>query len=223
MKYKFVLLIIIFLCSCKSLPIIQPLDAVSAAHDKKSCSNLFPEGNWQFIHSIEATMPNKKKAFIIGITDISSASRKLDVVMMTIEGLVLFNAEYDHELKIKKAISPFDSKEFASGLVEDIKLIFFKPVGTIEKTGYLKDGSRVWRYRDEKGFVIDVEFKKENTCEIRKYNNYHKIIRLVKTSSIFKKEFKSKDGISQTIELIATGKSKYSLILDLIGSKKLKD
>ncbi|MBW1641354.1 MAG: hypothetical protein JRJ76_00805 [Deltaproteobacteria bacterium] len=223
MKYKIFVLIILFTCSCKSMPAIQSFNQTSDKFDQKLCSHLFSEGKWQFIHSIESTMPNQKKTFILGITNISSRDKKIRVLMMTIEGLVLFDAEYDQELKINKSIPPFDSNEFASGLIGDIKLIFIKPDGEIVQSGYLKDGSRICRYRDNKGFVIDTNFNQDNTWAIRKYTRNNRLIRMVQTVSILEKQSKHKTFLPQKIELIAYGKHKYSLRMDLIEAKQISD
>jgi hypothetical protein len=217
------LMIGLLFCSCKSLPIIQPFDKPLDVKDKKLCSMPFVEGKWQFIHSIEATMPNRKKAFLIGITNISSTDKKISTVMMTIEGLVLFEAQYDTQIKINKGVPPFDSKEFAMGIIEDVKLMFFRPEGKIEQIGYLKDGSRVCRYRDESRFFTDINIDLKKTWEIRKYNNYRRMTRLVNADTINVEKSNRKSEIPQKIELFAYGKHKYSLVLNLIEAKQLPE
>ncbi|MCJ7772673.1 MAG: hypothetical protein MUP22_06020 [Desulfobacterales bacterium] len=223
MKRRMFPLIILLVCSCQSLPMIQPFDKSSDEKEQEMCSIFFPKGKWQFIHSIEATMPDKKNAFIMGITNISSSTREIRIVMMTIEGLVLFDAEYKGEIKINKGISPFDSYNFANGIIEDVKLIFLLPEGRIDQAGYLKDGSHVCRYKDDEGLIVDINYKQDSTWEILKYNHYNKITRLVKTDSIIEKQGKQKSVIPQKIEMNAYGNHKYLLILDLIKAKLLSD
>jgi len=223
MKHRIFVLIILFTCSCQSLPAIQSFNQTSDKFDQKLCSHPFPEGTWQFIHSIEAAMPNQKKAFILGITNISSRDKKIRVLMMTIEGLVLFDAICDQELKINKSVPPFDSKEFASGLIEDIKLIFIKPNGEIAQSGYINDGSRVCRYRNNEAHIVDLYLNRDNTWVIKKYTSNNRLIRIVKTVSILKKQREQKSFIPQKIELIAYGKHTYSLRMDLIEAKQISD
>ncbi len=53
MKYINLLLsILLFTISCSSIPKLVEDPAA-----QMSCGLPFPKGNWQFIHSIEATMP----------------------------------------------------------------------------------------------------------------------------------------------------------------------
>ena len=223
MKRRIFPLVILLICSCQSLPIIQPFDKFSDVKELKMCSIFFPKGKWQFIHSIEATMPDKKNAFIMGITNISSSTREIRIVMMTIEGLVLFDAEYKGEIKINKGISPFDSYNFAKGIIEDVKLIFLLPEGRIDQAGYLKDGSHVCRYKDDEGIFVDINYKQGSAWEIIKYNKYDKITRYVKTISDIDKKSKHYSLIPQKIEMKAYGKHKYSLTLDLVKSEQLSD
>lgn len=157
----------------------------------------------------------------MGITNISSETREIKVVIITIEGLVLFDAEYNGEVKIHKSISPFDSKEFANGLMDDIRLIFYKPEGRLDHIGYYTNGLRVCRYKDDEGFVVDINFNKGGSLEIRKYNKYNRLIRLVTIASINGKQRKNKAAIHQKIELIGYGRQKYTLMLDLIEAKRL--
>jgi hypothetical protein len=221
MKRHLFLLIILSLCSCKSLPVIQPFDTSSNQFNRQLCSDLFPKGKWQFIHSIEATMPNNKKAFVLGVTRIDSRENKVSVIMMTIEGLVLLDAQYNQELRINKAIPPFDSNEFASGLIEDVRLIFFKPDGRMIQSGYLKGASCVCRYIDNEEYIVDLYLNQNKTWEIKKYNTYNKLIRRVKAFSILEKQGKLDTRIPQRIELFAEGDHAYSLQMDLIEAKQI--
>jgi len=221
MKRYLFLLVILFICSCRSLPAIQPIGNSLHQFNTQLCSDLYPKGKWQYIHSIEATMPNKKKAFVIGITNISSKDRTINVLMMTIEGLVLFDAKYVKELRIKKAIPPFDSTEFAAGLIEDVKLIFFKPDGMTVQSGYLKDGSNVCRYRDAEDYIIDLYLDQKTEWEIKKYNKHNKLIRHVKSVPITEKQGTNRTSIPPRIELIGFGKHTYSLQMDLLQEKEL--
>ena len=79
------------LSSCGALPEIVPVSPSEASAIRQQCLMLFPQGKWQFVHSIEASMPGGRQTIMIGVTRISSVDKTIHCVMMTIEGLVLFD------------------------------------------------------------------------------------------------------------------------------------
>ena len=161
--------VLLFINSCASLPEMYPAGGPAASEIHAKCSAPFPQDKWQFVHYIEATLPGGKKGFVMGITVISPMTETIECVIMTLEGFVLFDAQYDQGLMINRAISPFDRIEFAKGLMEDIRLIFFKPDGPFVGSGILEDGSPVCRYKNFEGRVIDIITFPDNAWEIRKY------------------------------------------------------
>jgi hypothetical protein len=88
----FLLCTSLFIISCSRLPNIYPADGSAQLQLHKKCRHLFPTGNWQFFHTIEVTMPGGKKSVVTGLTVISSKDKTIRSVIMTIEGLVLFDA-----------------------------------------------------------------------------------------------------------------------------------
>lgn len=221
MKKVIIIFTIILICSCKSLPAIQPVPTESLTDNNRNCYCPFPEGNWQFIHSIEATMPNGKTAVIIGITNIYSRTGEIKTVIMTIEGLVLFDAEYDKQIRVHKSISPFDTVDFAEGLMKDVKLIFLHPEEGKQQNGYLENGSFVCRYYTENG-VLDIILHEDKTWEIKKYNHHNKLIRSVKTTSVSSNQM-ARGIIPEEIELTSNEKHNYSLMLDLIEARRISN
>ena len=90
---------------------------------------------------------------------------------MSIEGLVLFDGIYEGEVVINRGIRPFDSKEFAKGLMNDIRMVFFPPVGKLSGTGILSNGSHVCRYINDTTTIVDVITDPNHNWEIRQYRN----------------------------------------------------
>ena len=66
---------------------------------------------------------------------------------MTVEGLTLFEARSAEaeELEVLRALPPFDNREFASGLMRDVRTLFQPPPG-LGQYGTLADGTPVCRY-----------------------------------------------------------------------------
>ena len=110
-------------------------------------------------------------ASVIGITDISSDLESVHCIIVSIEGLVLFDGVYRGAVVIKRGIQPFDSKEFAKGLMNDIRMVFFPPVGELTGTGVLSNGSHVCRYRNDTMTIVDVIIDPNHDWEIRQYRN----------------------------------------------------
>ena len=116
-------------------------------------------------------MPGGRNASVIGITDISSDPETIRCIIVSIEGLVLFDGVYRGEVVINRGIQPFDSEEFAKGLMNDIRMVFFRPMGELTGTGILSNGSHVCRYRNDTMAVVDVIIDPKHDWEIRQYRN----------------------------------------------------
>lgn len=116
----------------------------------------------------------------MGVTVISSREKSAHSVLMTIEGLVVFDARYDGQLVINRAVTPFDKEGFAAGLISDIQLIFFMPEGPLLETGNDQDGASVCRYQNPDGHIIDLVLDADHTWHIRQYNAQQRLSRTVR-------------------------------------------
>jgi hypothetical protein len=202
--------------SCSSLPQVYPAGDTTDPQAERICGGPFPDGDWQLLHSIEATLPGGKKGFLMGLTVISSTKRTARCVIMTLEGFVVFDAEYDKKVSIKRAIEPFDSEDFADGLMADINLIFFKPAGSIIISGYLKDGAAVCRYQKPDGRMVDIISRPAHNWEIRQYLPDYRLVRTVKSMSAAEPGSAGRKGIADKIELKADGSPKYELDMEMV-------
>lgn len=207
--------------SCGSLPELEPgnLSIISDIHER--CSIPFLDDKWQLIHSIEATMPDGKKGFVVGITVIAPQTGTIHCVIMTIEGLVVFDAQYDQKVVINRGISPFDSVDFAKNLMNDIRLIFFKPDGQLIESGMLNNGSYVCRYRNNDGTIVDVIINQDNTWIIRHYNNRSCLTRTIRAYSCGQPSSVNQKMIPGRLELTSHGPAEHSLVLELIKAELL--
>ena len=210
----------LFFTSCSTIPKLEPLNSVALPGVTNECRTMFPTNGWQFVHSIEASIQGRQKAFLIGITDISPDQGRVRCVIMTIEGLVLFDALSDQKTVIKRGISPFDSMAFAKGLMNDIRLIFFSPDGECIKTGMLGKGTYVCRYGSDDDTIVDLITNQGRTWEIRQYKN-GKLARSVKAH--LKKDVHNQDQyvVPDRLELSAHGVHSYALVLRLIREEQV--
>ena len=149
--------------ACSSLPQINSPTPKRASRINKACREIFPQGKWRFVHSIQVNLAGKQKTELIGITQISSPSRKLHCVLMTIEGLVVFEAKRAKgNTVIKQATPPFDTAQFAKGLMQDVQLIFFPPPGKCIKAGLTDNKEKICRYKTDSSHTRDILMEKEN-------------------------------------------------------------
>ena len=214
---------LLFISSCASLPEIYPAGGPAALELHAECSAPFPQDKWQFVHYIEASLPGGKKGFVMGITVISPMTQTIECVIMTLEGFVLFDTRYDQGLTIGRAIPPFDSIEFAKGLMEDIRLIFFKPDGQFIGAGVLEDGSSICRYKNLEGGTIDIVTFLDNAWEIRQYGRNLRLARTVRASSQTKASDSSQQVIPSRLELKAHGTPGYELSMNLVSAFSLSE
>ncbi len=218
----FWLILLLGTVSCTSLPKIDPVNPLTIPEIHKRCSDVFPQGKWRFVHLIEFTMQGNKKSFVMGVTVISPEERKIESVIMTIEGFVFLDAYYDQKVVINRGIPPFDSIDFARSMMDDIKLMFFKPEGSLVESGMSGDGSHVCRYKNDADSVIDIITNKGCNWEIQQYNPGGTLIKTVKADHC-KKEPGSpnKIGFPGRIELASRGINRYALVFELKEAKRL--
>jgi hypothetical protein len=215
--------VLLFVISCASLPAMYRSNCPAALEIQAKCRVPFPQGKWQFVHYIEATLPGGKKGFVMGITVISPVTETIDCVIMTLEGFVLFDARYDQGLITNRAIAPFDRIEFAKGLMDDIRLIFFKPDGPLIGSGILEDGSPVCRYQDFEGKTIDIITFPDNSWEIRQYGKDLRLARTVTASSPKKAGRSGQQVVPDRLELKVHGLLGYELSMNLVSAFSLSE
>ncbi|MBU0734838.1 MAG: hypothetical protein KJ573_00410 [Proteobacteria bacterium] len=222
MRNIYLLLIILFqMISCTGSPQLVPIKRPLTFDTDKRCMTPFPDRELKLVHSIQATMPKGEKAVMLGVTAISPKTGMIQCVIMTLEGLVLFDARYDRQIVINRAIPPFDSIDFARGLINDIKLIFFPPDGLLIASGISDDGSFVCRYRTDSGMIVDIITHKDRPWEIRQYDHDFRLIRSLKTHMGSERTTERQNAIPARLELTAYGPSEYSLTLELIEAREL--
>jgi hypothetical protein len=212
MKGILLLILTVFLFSCQTLPLINAPVSPADGQDL-ICPSPFLKEKYRLVHTIETRMAGDTQSAIIGVTLADPSTRFVSCAIMTVEGMVLFEAESGPGiLKVKRALPPFDSMDFAKNMIEDIKLIFFAPEGQILKKGNLPDGAAVCRYREENGGWIDVITDKSEGIAIKRYTSDGILKRRVKFN-------KTTANIYQSIELQANEAFSYSLLMTLIEAQ----
>jgi hypothetical protein len=205
--------VLMALCAaCARLPAITPVAGGFPPDPGRAACRVFPEGEWQFLHSIKAELPDGGRFTSLGLTVLSSRSRTSRSVILTIEGLVVFDGEYDRRLTVHRALPPFDSPHFAGGLINDIRLVFFEPEGWLAIAGRFENGSPACRYVEPDGGTIDVERREDQTWALRRYDSAERLIRTVTAGP----PSGTGAGFPTTIELEAHGSQNYKLVMTLV-------
>ena len=157
-------LICLISCSSRHAVHVPPLTSLA---EKINCGVIYPQGKWQFVHSLEFSLADGKKGSAIGVSVIDEPV--IECALMTIEGFILFRARYDKKLEIIRAVPPFDNREFAGGLISDLQLIFFKPSAEKIMSGKFADGSPLCRYLKKNGQCTDIVLLPDHGWEIDQY------------------------------------------------------
>ncbi|MBW1899196.1 MAG: hypothetical protein JRI61_09065 [Deltaproteobacteria bacterium] len=208
--------------SCARLPDIYPQDSSPASKVNMKCDQPFLKNRWQIVHSIKAVLPNDQKEVMIGTIILSPEKEIIHCVITSIEGIVLLEMVYNKNVIINRAIPPFDSADIAEGLMNDIRLIFLKPEGSLIESGLMENGSNICRYKRDDGMTVDVIVPPEGGWEINQYDFYFGLNRTVKAEFLTKHEsMEMNDKIPERLELTAHGFLGYKLSLDLIESVRL--
>ncbi len=229
----FLPLLLVFLPSCAAEQYIIPgLVGGQEIGRDHSCNELFPQGNYHFVHSIDFSMENGAGSTVIGITTLSGTS--FECALVTVEGFTLFQAVYRGEegLEVLRAVPPFDNPGFAEGLVDDIRALFLPPASITTRKGTFAGGDSVCRHIDEDGRVVDLLLQKvgeDETDGCWQVNYYGADLTLERTISGYQCKKIGSSLIPEFLKLKSYahgglgGKRGYSLKMKLIRVDNLNE
>jgi len=207
--------------ACAHLPEIHTVEDSTTAGRIAACGAIFPHGKWQFVHATEILPPVGSKQTVLGIVQLSSEQRTFHCVLMTIEGLVLFEADFDGAVTIQRALSPLDKPGMAEGIVQDISLLFLAPSRPCIAAGLSKDAAWICRYPNADQGQEDVVLQPDGVWEIRRYDQHH---RLMRTIAPMANENLPVDGLPPShVVLKAYGLVGYELRMSLIEAVPLEE
>lgn len=227
MKSLFPLVLLLLLASCSGRQHLPTLSGLAAGDSSQSgqilqeCGQVFLQGNWQLVHAIEFNRSGGGGGSLIGVTTLAGST--LHCLLMTVEGLVLFEAELDQEeLVTRRAIAPFDNPEFASGLMDDVQTIFLPPPVQQPLTGRLAGGDVVCRYHPDNdtghGQITDIIVTGDDGFQIHVYGPDRRRTRTIVAGARISK---AAGMVPETLELTASGLSTYTLTMTLISADQL--
>jgi hypothetical protein len=211
-------LALLFLVASCSLPTREPLPEIARSHEGIEGLSpgpvVFPNGRWQFVHSISFRLANGGDGTAIGVLVLDT--KEIHCVLMTVEGLTLFEARSmeDGPIEVIRAVPPFDNQEFAAGLMGDVRTIFLKPPGEAE-SGHLTNGSPVFRY-SAAGRETDILPQEDGCWTMHTYSDQ------LRDRTIRTRSCRMVDSviIPEEINLVSDGPAGYALHLHLISVEK---
>lgn len=216
MKSIAAVLLWLLLCSaCARLPAIHPPTGGSPGqHTPSDCLGIYPQGDWQFVHIIQAIPPNDQQYTMTGVVRMSSEQRTLHCVLLTLEGLVLFEARIDDkDVSVLRALPPFDAPGFARGLVDDLMLIFLPPDNPPEIWGNMADGIFACRFSEDSDGTRDVVLPPAGPWEVRRYSHRGGLQKTLKADN--------NRSIPDRMILKTHGVLGYDLVLTLVEAEQL--
>jgi len=215
------LLVILSSCGAWKKQAPPPLTPLPFKQDTAICSSIFPQGNWQFVHSLEFSRADGRGTTVIGITTLTE--NDLHTTLLTVEGLTLFEADFfqDGKFQVHRAVPPFDNPNFAKGMMKDIRTIFRPPAGTL-RLGRTTAPPTVCRYTDNDGRITDVlaDFDDyQGDCwQIRRYSaEQEENLAVVGRSCLDTMSA----AIPEQLELQSYGIAGYTIKMKLISADRL--
>ena len=221
MKNLFVISVFfaLFGCAAEKYTYLPDLEKMNTALQEQGCTSIFPEGEWQFVHSIDFTRGSSGGTTVIGITTLSADT--ITSALVTVEGFTLFEAVFfeDGSFRVERAVPPFNSRSFAEGMMEDIRAIFRLPSGTLARKGRLQQGAAACRYSDTHGRVTDILPNIDDCWQITSYTPD-----LIMDRSITGRSCREHGStrIPEYLELQTYGRTGYTLKMTLLRADRLQ-
>ena len=192
--------------------VASPLRPPEQAELKRKCAAVYPQGKWQFVHTIEFRTADGRSSSVLGVTVVDGNS--LSCALMTVEGFTLFEARLGDRLEVDRAVPPFDRPGFAEGLMEDVRALFIRPEGSAVRYGRLADGAESCRMTGPDGAVTDI-LPLENGCrQIKTYDSGGRLTRTITAHSCRKA---GSITIPEALELTVPGPAGYTLKMTLLS------
>jgi hypothetical protein len=208
---------LLVLGGCATLPPLRPLDPSLQSAAFEACRRPFLTRKVRLVHAMTAVMPGGRESTAIAILLADPGTGSFQSVLMTIEGLVLFDIESGESLHVNRAVPPFDAPAFAPRMAEDIRLAFFPPGETPAAWGREKGEGAVCRFHRRGGEVVDVLTAEGGAVEIRLYGSGQELRKKVSIPHL------ERPGPAEAVEIRSAGWPSYSLHLRLIEAEPVAD
>jgi len=179
--------------------------------DLPRCYAIFPAEPWESVHKLEATLRGGGSFSLLGVTKGEPSERRLQSVLLTPEGFILFDAEYgENGIAVRKAVAPFDSPTFARGLMEDVILLFLPPRVKPTTWGKENDGTMICNWEVPDDSRTEIKGSMERGWRILRQDKRGKVIKKVVLNGPFI------NSLASCVELRAFKPVSYRLRMTLV-------
>ena len=220
-RFSAMIAMMLLVAACARLPVIPPLSGRTAETVADSCRMPYAAGSWQFVHALSSEADGARLDRLIGVSVIDTRIRTADAALMTVEGMLVFAAQWNKTLSVSRALPPFDSRQLAEGLMADIRFLFFPPQGHPAAVGQTRGGLPTCRYITAENTTVDVIIDPQRGWEVHRYDPRGRRTRTVKARDL---SFPTPEGppLARKIELTAAGTTTYLLKMDLISAEPIR-
>jgi hypothetical protein len=205
-----VYLLAFLILSTGCAPISKTTLSQGSPEELPGCYALFPAEPWESVHSLEATIRGGSFS-ALGVTKGEPSERRLQSLLLSPEGFILFDAErQENDIVVRKAVPPFDSPAFARGLMEDVALLFLPPRINPRTWGKEPDGSMICKWEDADESRTEITGSMKNGWRILRQNKKGNVIKEIFLNGPFV------NGLASRIELRAFKPAPYRLRMTLV-------
>ncbi|MBC2712345.1 MAG: hypothetical protein HGJ94_15570 [Desulfosarcina sp.] len=198
------------------MPQIQPADADRQSRIEACCQSHFLQGRWQLVHTINARLHGGRQATLTGVIVLSTADASIHCVLMTLEGFVLFEAVDHGRVSVRRAFGPFGNDNFAKGVMDDIRFLFFEPEDGIVAAGKFEDNTDGCRYQAPQNRTVDLVELADGGWRMRQYDQFGYPLRTMTADAA------NHSGVSPRLILEAGGRNAYRLSMTLVEAIQLQ-
>ncbi len=178
------------------------------------CRGIFLSQPWQLSHTIVYSAPGNRAGAMTGVVRIDPASGAVICNLLAPEGLLLVDAEAcGRQLRVRRAIAPFDDPDFMRGLIDDIRLVFLAPSSPCREMGITTGGALRCRYPLAGGGLVETVLLPAGGWEIVRYDGLNRIVRRVQAPALDPR------GIPARISLSAPGVLGYRMEFTLLAAE----
>lgn len=126
---------------------ILPLTVADQERAHDLCERLFPPGPFEATHVVEVSIPFSDDSSLIGVVVAEAGNHGFRSVLMTQEGIVLFDAvRRGDRIEVVRALPPLDPNGFGRPMTDDVRLIFMHPDGNRPEVGRTREGEQICRW-----------------------------------------------------------------------------
>lgn len=159
-----IFLFVLVLTACAAIPQYKPLNPQSGA----VCPDIFSAKAFRTVHQIELNSAHIGKSIFIGAAKVEPARDALHAVLMSVEGMVLFEAECEGaDLRVISAFPPLNDPAFAKGLMADVLFVLLKPAGPPAEQGIDEQGLTACRWPTGAGAILETASMPDGNIRIR--------------------------------------------------------